>query len=84
MVDEFVGAFGAPHRKEGRDLQWSLRRLRYVAAVNVVLSVDREPYEVWVFNPHDPSNGVYSRTIKNESDIAPIIQMIKQNVAGAP
>ena len=87
MVQEsFRRAFGEPHRHIGPERHWSLRPFTYVAAINVLTSEAGELPLVWIFDPHDPSDGVRSITIHHESEIAGIVSGIENRVkhAGRP
>jgi hypothetical protein len=79
----FVAAFGEPHRTLGRDWQWSMRPLSYVAAVNVLVNGGRDVPAVWIFDPHDPSDGVTSVSIDSEAEIGPLIAKIEHRVRHA-
>lgn len=83
---KFRVAFGEPSRIIDHNLNWSLRTLSYISAVNVLSDGSAQSPVVWVFDPHDPSNGVSSTIIKHESEIDPLIEKIVQRVkrAGQP
>jgi hypothetical protein len=85
-VEKFRRAFGEPTRIEGKDLCWGLRPFSYVAAINVVLNGGKDRPVVWIFNPHEPTDGIWSATIENDSEIDTIIKRIEDTVrtAGRP
>lgn len=80
VLQRFQGAFGEPHRVAGDERQWSLRSLAYIAAVNVLLVGNAERPVVWVFDPHDPTDGISSVTIQSEGQIASVIDSIEERV----
>lgn len=82
VLAKFSEAFGQPHASVNSDTHWSLRRFAYRAAVNVLVNSAEDDPIVWVFNPHDPSDGVFHIQIKSEMDIDSLIQRILGIVAG--
>jgi hypothetical protein len=83
IKEKFAAAFGPPHNIMGKDSHWSLRSLRYIAAVNVLINGAPEQPVVWVFDPHDPRDGVTHIRIKSDTDIAEIIKAIEVRVKNA-
>ena len=86
LYEKFKLAFGEPDRTEGKDWHWSLRPFAYIAAINVLANGSREHPVVWVFNPHDPKDGVSSTRITEEPQIDTLIRKIEDIVrhAGRP
>ena len=80
VVQKFQEAFGEPHRIAGDERQWSLRALAYISAVNVLVNGTPERPMVWVFDPHDPGNGIFNVAITTEAQIDQTIQMINTRV----
>ena len=83
VLSKFRAAFGEPTNLGEKGNHWSLRALKYVAAVNILVNGDAKHPIVWVFNPHDPSNGVSNTPIQHESQIEPLVESIVATVAGA-
>jgi hypothetical protein len=83
VYEQFRVAFGAPHKVVGKNHQWSLRRLSYIAAVNVLVNGSTEHPVVWVFDPHSAGDGVSETPILREQDIAPLILIILEKVRSA-
>lgn len=82
VVERFTAAFGEP-TKAGNARHWSLRSLQYIAPVNVLVhNASRGPV-VWVFNPHEPTDGVSSTPVETESQIEPLIASITDTVKKA-
>jgi hypothetical protein len=84
LLKSFTEAFGEPHKVAENERQWSLRALNYIAALNVLVSPgashrDATPV-VWIFDPHDPSNGISNTLVTREEDVAPLIEKIKARV----
>jgi hypothetical protein len=84
--ERFTRAFGPPDRTEDKDIYWSLRPFSYVAAINVLVNGSGDTPLVWVFDPHDPSDGVSSTRIHNESELEELVRKIEHRVktAGRP
>ncbi|HVZ94737.1 MAG TPA: hypothetical protein VG797_09525 [Phycisphaerales bacterium] len=80
VYEKFRLAFGDPHRAEGKDRHWGLRALNYIAAINVLVNGSSEHPVVWVFDPHDPKDGVSSCRIRSEAEIDPLIKRIEERV----
>ena len=83
VYEKFREAFGAPDKIVGKNHQWSLRRLSYLAAVNVLVNGSTEHPVVWVFDPHTAGNGVSETPILRVEDIAPLIVSIVDRVRSA-
>jgi hypothetical protein len=83
IKQKFAAAFGPPHNTLGKDSHWSLRSLRYIAAVNVLVNGSPELPVVWIFDPHDPRDGVSHIQIKSDTDIEAIIRAIEDRVKNA-
>jgi len=81
--EKFRRAIGEPHRAVGKDRQWSLRTLAYIAAINVLVNGSVEHPVVWIFDPHDPEDGVCHTKIVHESDADDIIKRIEARVRNA-
>ena len=79
----FRAAFGEPHRTVGQDSHWALRSLGYIAAINVLVDGGPEHPTVWVFDPHDPRDGVSHAHIRSEAEIDPIVARIEKRVKEA-
>lgn len=86
VLGKLRNAFGEPTRIVGMDRHWALRRLSYVSAVNLLLVCGEERPVLWVFDPHDPTNGVHHDTIRGETEIDGLIAQIQGRVrrAGEP
>jgi hypothetical protein len=80
VLSKFREAFGEPDNVVNSDSHWSLRRLSYQAAVHVLLNGAKAEPIVWVFDPHDPTDGVFHTHVRAESEIDQLIQWITQRV----
>ena len=69
VFERLRAAFGEPHRTVGVDRHWALRSLAYMAAINVLCNGRDEFPIVWVFNPHEPKDGVRHTIIRTEAEI---------------
>jgi hypothetical protein len=81
VLSKFREAFGEPHTSVKADSHWALRRLPYMAAVNVRINGAKEEPIVWVFDPHSPKDGVSHTRINSEADIDNLIKRIVAIVA---
>ena len=79
----FTKAFGEPDRIVGHDAHWSLRPFTYVAAINILVNTSLDVPLVWVFDPHDPVNGVFSQRVYEESEIPDLISRIENRIKQA-
>jgi hypothetical protein len=80
---QFINAFGEPHRIVGNDSHWSLRPYPYVAAINILINANLDVPLVWVFDPHDSGNGVFSERIYDEAAIPRLIASIEDRIKHA-
>lgn len=80
VFERLCSALGKPDREFGLDRHWALRRLGYVASINVLCHGRDEEPVVWVFNPHHPANGVRHTVIRSEGEIGPVIAQIQNEV----
>lgn len=83
VFERLCAAFGEPQRVVNLDRHWALRSLAYIAAINVLCDGKDELPVVWVFNPHDPTNGVHHSVIRSEAEIDPVIADIERDVRHA-
>jgi hypothetical protein len=83
VYDKFGRAFGEPSRTVGKDRHWSLPP-RCRVPVNVLVNGTSEHPVVWVFDPHDPEDGVQSYTVGSASQVDGIIKAItaRAEIAG--
>ena len=65
------------------DDHWSFKPAPLGAAINVVLDRSGDKAVVWVFDPYDANDGVFSATIMNENQIEEIIFLIQKRVEKA-
>jgi hypothetical protein len=87
----FRGAFGEPYSILDRDSQWSLRADGHPAAtlagsptVFVLVNGSHEKPAVWVFDPYDDHENVWSRAVTSEQDVDEAIERIYARIGGAP
>ena len=80
---KFREAFGEPNRVEGADYHWSLRHLRYSAAIHVLVNSGGDHPVVWIFDPHMPNDGVSHQYIRREAEINDLIARITARVRAA-
>jgi hypothetical protein len=86
VFEKFRRALGEPHKVVGSDYHWALRPLAYIAAINVLLnggSAGRGDPVVWVFDPHDPRDGVTNERIRHESEAEEMLEQILERVKTA-
>jgi hypothetical protein len=80
IVRHFTKAFGDPHRIVNGDCNWSLGRFAAPSSVNVLVNDGRGKPVVWVFDPHDPTNGVCHHELTGEAQIAPLVADIEDRL----
>ncbi|HVZ93996.1 MAG TPA: hypothetical protein VG797_05760 [Phycisphaerales bacterium] len=83
VQEKFRRAFGEPHRTQGKDLHWGLRAHPHLALINILVNGDAIYPVIWVFDPHDPKDGVTNTLIRHEAEVDPIIRGIEQRVKTA-
>ena len=77
----FHDAFGEPHNVEGGGEQWTLEpAAKYSSAIHVLLNGTPQNPGVWVFDPHDPLNGVVNTPIAEARQIGDIISLIQERL----
>ena len=80
LHNRFKEAFGEPHRVVDGDEQWSLKPHAFAADIHVLVNGSGGHPLVWVFDPHDPNDGVSHTTISDQSQVAGLIQRIEDRV----
>jgi hypothetical protein len=76
---QFQLAFGAPHRTMGHDDHWQLRCAN-TSAINVLVNGSPKQPAVWVFSTHERANGVFSRSIDTQEQVAEVIVHIQERL----
>ena len=76
---QFQVAFGPPHRTMGHDDHWQLHCLG-ASALNVLVNGSPKLPAVWVFATHDRTDGVFSRSISTEEQVAEVIVHIQERL----
>ena len=76
---QFQAAFGPPHRTTGHDDHWQLHCLG-ASALNILVNGSPKRPAVWVFATHDRTDGVFSRSISTEEQVAEIIVHIQERL----
>ena len=77
----FREAFGPPQKMQGDGEQWTLKPDRkYANTIHVLLNGTRDGPGVWIFDPHDPVNGVKNTPIKNPRQIGELITLIQSRL----
>jgi len=74
----FHEAFGKPHHVEGGGEQWTLRpTVAYTSAIHLLLNGTPDKPGVWIFDPHDSTNGVENTHIAEQRQIDHLVQGIE-------
>jgi hypothetical protein len=80
----FREVFGEPQSVLGREDHWSFKpTVPYSAAINVLVNGTAELPAIWVFDPHQPDDGVLRVAIKDEQMIEDIISKIQERIRRA-
>jgi hypothetical protein len=78
--ERFTSAFGPPYRTFGKDACWELWPSPARSALNVLANGSPQFPVVWVFDPHDPADGVRHFEIKSDADLEPVIAHVNQRL----
>jgi hypothetical protein len=79
----FTRAFGLPNRSMGKDMQWGLRPGPRLPAINVLVNGSSECPIIWIFDPHDHTDGVHHEGIYEEAAVPRIVELIQAKVKQA-
>ena len=77
----FHEAFGPPQDVQGGGEQWTLHpAARYRSQIHLLLNGTPNRPGIWVFDPHDPKNGVENTPIVNRRQIGELITLIQSRL----
>jgi hypothetical protein len=79
----FREAFGQPSTTVGQDDHWKFQASPSVMPINLLLNGTLDDAVVWLFDPHEPGDGVVAVTITREDQVAPLIREIRERVERA-